>query len=279
MFDEIYNNLDAIKELNGKLVVIKYGGHAMKDESLKKAFARDISVIKSLGVLPVIIHGGGPEITLMLEKLGIKSEFYKGLRITDKDTMKVVEMVLHGVVNRELVTLINNEGELAVGMSGRDASTVEAEKKIIEDVDLGFVGEVSCVNTWLLWNLLEEGYIPVISSIGEGEDGGYNVNADEFAYSIASEMDADKLLLITDVDGIYLNPKDPSTRIPLLNELEANDMIQSEKISGGMIPKVMSSISALKEGVGEVHIIKGDLENAVLKALIDPKNSGTIIVL
>ena len=222
MFDELYNNLDEIKELKDKLVVIKYGGHAMKDEELKMAFAKDISLIKSLGASPVIVHGGGPEITSMLDKLGIKSEFYKGLRITEKDAMKVVEMVLHGAVNRDLVTLINNEGEYAVGLSGRDGGIVNATKKTVDGVDLGFVGEVNCVNTWLLWTLIDEGYIPVISPIGEGENGAYNVNADEFAYSIAAAMGAEKLLLITDVDGIYLDPNDPSTRVPLLTESDAN---------------------------------------------------------
>ena len=226
MFDELYARLDDIKELKDKLVVIKYGGHAMKDEELKMAFAKDISLIKSLGASPVIVHGGGPEITSMLDKLGIKSEFYKGLRITEKDAMKVVEMVLHGTVNRELVTLINNEGEFAVGLSGRDGSIVKAIKKTVDGVDLGYVGEVNCVNTWLLWTLIDEGYIPVISPIGEGEQGGYNVNADEFAYSIAAAMGAEKLLLITDVDGIYVDPNDPSTRIHLLDESDANAMIE-----------------------------------------------------
>lgn len=265
MFDDLYNNLSDIKELKNKLVVIKYGGHAMKNEELKKTFAKDISLIKSLGATPVIVHGGGPEITSMLDKLGIKSEFYKGLRITEKDTMKVVEMVLHGVVNRELVTLINNEGEYAVGISGRDGSLVKASKKIIDDVDLGFVGDINCVNTWLLWTLIDEGYIPIVSPIGEGENGAYNVNADEFAYSIAAAMGAEKLLLITDVDGIYLDPNDPSTRIPLLNEIDANEMLQTGKISGGMIPKVLSSILALKEGVGEVHVINGKSNTSFFK--------------
>ena len=279
MFDDLYNNLSDIKELKNKLVVIKYGGHAMKNEELKKAFAKDISLIKSLGATPVIVHGGGPEITSMLDKLGIKSEFYKGLRITEKDTMKVVEMVLHGVVNRELVTLINNEGEYAVGISGRDGSLVKASKKIIDDVDLGFVGDINCVNTWLLWTLIDEGYIPIVSPIGEGENGAYNVNADEFAYSIAAAMGAEKLLLITDVDGIYLDPNDPSTRIPLLNEIDANEMLQTGKISGGMIPKVLSSILALKEGVGEVHVINGKSKHVILQALINPQRCGTRIVL
>ncbi|KYC54603.1 MAG: Acetylglutamate/acetylaminoadipate kinase [Candidatus Methanofastidiosum methylothiophilum] len=279
MFDDLYNNLSDIKELKNKLVVIKYGGHAMKNEELKKAFAKDISLIKSLGATPVIVHGGGPEITSMLDKLGIKSEFYKGLRITEKDTMKVVEMILHGVVNRELVTLINNEGEYAVGISGRDGSLVKASKKIIDDVDLGFVGDINCVNTWLLWTLIDEGYIPIVSPIGEGENGAYNVNADEFAYSIAAAMGAEKLLLITDVDGIYLDPNDPSTRIPLLNEINANEMLQTGKISGGMIPKVLSSILALKEGVGEVHVINGKSKHVILQALINPQSCGTRIVL
>ena len=279
MFDDIYNNLENIKEMKDKVVVIKYGGHAMKDEELKKGFAKDISVIKSLGASPVIVHGGGPEITSMLDKLGIKSEFYKGLRITEKDAVKVVEMVLHGSVNRELVSLINNEGENAVGLSGRDGSIVKVDKKIVDGVDLGFVGDICSVNTWLLWTLLDEGYTPVISPIGEGEDGGYNVNADEFAYSIAAAMGAEKLLLITDVDGIFLDPNDPSTRVPLLNESDANEMIDSGKISGGMIPKVTSSISALKDGVGEVHIINGKIKHIILQAFIDSESCGTRIVL
>jgi acetylglutamate kinase len=279
MFDDLYKNLDSIKELKDKVVVIKYGGHAMKDDDLKKSFAKDISLIKSLGVLPVVVHGGGPEITLMLDKLGIKSEFYKGLRITEKDAVKVVEMVLHGAVNRELVSLINNEGEHAVGLSGRDGSIVKADKKIVDGVDLGFVGEICSVNTWLLWSLIDDGYIPVISPIGEGEGGGYNVNADEFAYSIAAAMGAEKLLLITDVDGIFLDPNDPSTRVPLLNEPDANSMIQSGKISGGMIPKVLSSISALKDGVGEVHIINGKVNHIVVQALIEAESCGTRITL
>jgi acetylglutamate kinase len=279
MFDDIYNNLENIKEMKDKVVVIKYGGHAMKDEELKKGFAKDISVIKSLGASPVIVHGGGPEITSMLDKLGIKSEFYKGLRITEKEAVKVVEMVLHGSVNRELVSLINNEGENAVGLSGRDGSIVKVDKKTVDGVDLGFVGDICSVNTWLLWTLLDEGYTPVISPIGEGEDGGYNVNADEFAYSIAAAMGAEKLLLITDVDGIFLDPNDPSTRIPLLTESDANEMIDSGKISGGMIPKVTSSISALKDGVGEVHIINGKVKHIILQALIDSESCGTRIVL
>lgn len=279
MFDELYDNLGNIKEMKDKVIVIKYGGHAMKDEELKKAFAKDISLIKSLGASPVIVHGGGPEITSMLEKLGIKSEFYKGLRITEKDAVKVVEMVLHGSVNRELVSLINKEGEHAVGLSGRDGGIVKTDKKIVDGVDLGFVGDICSVNTWLLWTLIDEGYIPVISPIGEGEDGGYNVNADEFAYSIAAAMGAEKLLLITDVDGIFLDPNDSSTRVPLLNESDANSMIDTGKISGGMIPKVTSSIAALKDGVGEVHIINGKVKHIILQALIDAESCGTRIVL
>lgn len=279
MFEELYDNLENIKEMKDKVIVVKYGGHAMKDEELKKAFAKDISLIKSLGASPVIVHGGGPEITSMLEKLNIKSEFYKGLRITEKDAVKVVEMVLHGSVNRELVSLINKEGEHAVGLSGRDGGMVKADKKIFEGVDLGFVGDICSVNTWLLWSLIDDGYIPVISPIGEGEDGGYNVNADEFAYSIAAAMGAEKLLLITDVDGIFVDSNDPSTRVPLLTESDANSMIETGKISGGMIPKVLSSISALKDGVGEVHIINGKVKHIILQALIDAESCGTRIIL
>ncbi len=279
MFEELYDNLENIKEMKDKVIVVKYGGHAMKDEELKKAFAKDISLIKSLGASPVIVHGGGPEITSMLEKLNIKSEFYKGLRITEKDAVKVVEMVLHGSVNRELVSLINKEGEHAVGLSGRDGGMVKADKKIVEGVDLGFVGDICSVNTWLLWSLIDDGYIPVISPIGEGEDGGYNVNADEFAYSIAAAMGAEKLLLITDVDGIFVDSNDPSTRVPLLTESDANSMIETGKISGGMIPKVLSSISALKDGVGEVHIINGKVKHIILQALIDAESCGTRIIL
>ncbi|NMC60522.1 MAG: acetylglutamate kinase [Candidatus Methanofastidiosa archaeon] len=279
MFEELYDNLENIKEMKDKVIVVKYGGHAMKDEELKKAFAKDISLIKSLGASPVIVHGGGPEITSMLEKLNIKSEFYKGLRITEKDAVKVVEMVLHGSVNRELVSLINKEGEHAVGLSGRDGGMVKADKKIVDGVDLGFVGDICSVNTWLLWSLIDDGYIPVISPIGEGEDGGYNVNADEFAYSIAAAMGAEKLLLITDVDGIFVDSNDPSTRVPLLTESDANSMIETGKISGGMIPKVLSSISALKDGVGEVHIINGKVKHIILQALIDAESCGTRIIL
>ncbi|WP_417768427.1 acetylglutamate kinase [Stappia sp.] len=268
-----------------QVVVVKYGGHAMGDPALGNAFARDITLLRLAGVLPVVVHGGGPQIGSMLDRLGIKSEFRNGLRVTDKATVEIVEMVLAGSINKEIVHLINAEGGKAVGLCGKDGNMVTAEKlqrrvrdpnSAIEKVlDLGFVGEPAAVNPTVLRLVMKEELIPVVAPVAPGADGEtYNINADTFAGAIAGALDAKRLLFLTDVPGVLdANGK-------LIKELtvsQARALIEDGTISGGMIPKVETCIEALERGVEGVVILNGKVPHAVLLELFTDQGAGTLL--
>jgi acetylglutamate kinase len=270
---------------DGRVVVVKYGGHAMGDPELAKAFARDITLLETSGVKPVVVHGGGPQIGEMLERLGIKSEFRGGLRVTDKPTVEVVEMVLAGSINKEIVMAINAAGGKAVGLSGKDGNMVFAEKatRTIKDpasniekvVDLGFVGEPKRVNRAVIDMVLGAELIPVIAPVAPGDDGHtYNVNADTFAGAIAGALGAARLLFLTDVPGVL----DKNGKlIKEMTAAKARELIADGTISGGMIPKVETCIAALDRGVEGVVILNGKTPHAVLLELFTDHGAGTLI--
>lgn len=277
--------LPYIRKFYGKTIVIKYGGHAMVDEDLKNNFARDIVLLKYVGINPIIVHGGGPQIGDMLKKLNIQSTFVSGMRVTDKETMNVVEMVLVGLVNKNIISLINRNGGKAIGLSGKDGNLILAEKLFIEEdsfyktpeiIDLGHVGKVKSVNSDVL-NLISKDYIPVIAPVGIGEDSEpYNINADLVAGAIASAVGAEKLILLTDVKGVL--DKDGNL-ISSLSVSEIEDLKNNNIIYGGMLPKMDSVKSALLGGVQKVHIIDGRILHSVLLEIFTDKGIGTQIVL
>ncbi len=282
----LIESLPYIREFYNKTVVIKYGGHAMVDEELKKSFALDIILMKYIGINPVIIHGGGPQINRVLDRMQITPSFVQGMRVTDGETMDVVEMVLVGKVNKEIVGLINQHGGRAVGLSGRDGDLIRARKMTIkksqaadappEIIDLGRVGEVVRVDSQILRTLDTEDFIPVIAPVGVGEDGAsYNINADLVAGAVAGELKAEKLVLLTDVAGVL--DRDGKL-IPSLSSADALKLIASGDIGGGMIPKVRCGLAALDQGVGKAHIIDGRVEHALLLELFTDQGVGTEIV-
>ncbi|MFC1837175.1 acetylglutamate kinase [Thermodesulfobacteriota bacterium] len=283
----LIESLPYIREFYNKTVVIKYGGHAMVDEELKKSFALDIILMKYIGINPVIVHGGGPQINKFLEKMQIKPSYVEGMRVTDTETMDVVEMVLVGKVNKEIVGLINEHGGKAVGLSGRDGGLIQAKKMTIQKsqaadappelIDLGRVGEVTRVNPDILQTLDKQDFIPVIAPVGVGEDNiSYNINADLVAGAVAGNLKAEKLILLTDVAGVL--DKD-SKLIPSISNQEAEKMLASGDIGGGMIPKVKCCQAALAEGVTKTHIIDGRVEHATLLEIFTRQGVGTEIVL
>ncbi len=282
----LIESLPYIRELNHKTVVIKYGGHAMVDEELKKNFALDVILLKYIGLNPVVVHGGGPQINEFLQKMQITSNYIKGMRVTDGQTMDVVEMVLVGKVNKEIVGLINHCGGKAVGLSGRDGDLVQAKKmKMLskpeaenappELIDLGRVGEVTKVNPEILNTLDAQDFIPVIAPVGVGDDGqAYNINADLVAGAIAAELDATKLILLTDVEGV----KDQQGNLlSSIRKESIEQMVTDGVISGGMIPKLRCCASALDGGVNKAHIIDGRQEHALLLEIFTHKGIGTEI--
>ncbi|HKL80874.1 MAG TPA: acetylglutamate kinase [Desulfobacter sp.] len=281
--DILIEALPYIRRFSGKTVVIKYGGHAMVDEDLKTNFSKDISLLKTIGVNPVVVHGGGPQINEVLKTMGITSTFIKGMRYTDDATMDVVEMVLGGKVNKDVVSRINLEGGRAVGLSGKDAGLILAEKMTIyhqedaskppEIIDPGMVGDVSSINPEIIHTLSAQGFIPIIAPVGMGSKGEtYNINADVVAARIASALNAERLILVTDVDGVLDSDK---ALISSVNEPQAREMIRDNRISGGMIPKVECGLSALNAGVKKAHIINGKIAHAVLLELFTDSGIGT----
>jgi acetylglutamate kinase len=278
--------LPYIRRFNGATIVVKYGGHAMVDEQLKHDFALDIILMKYVGMNPVVVHGGGPQIGDFLRRLSIESEFVDGMRVTDRQTMDVVEMVLVGKVNKEIVTLINQNGGSAVGLSGKDGSLIKARKlKYLksrgedqppEIIDMGMVGEITTVNTGILSSIMKSEFIPVIAPVGAGEEGEtYNINADLVAGAVASSLNARKLILLTDTEGVL----DKDRRlISTLKADEALTLIGEETIVGGMIPKVRCCLSALSQGVRKAHIIDGRLPHAILLEILTKVGIGTEIV-
>ncbi|NLX19881.1 MAG: acetylglutamate kinase [Desulfobulbus sp.] len=283
----LVESLPYIREFREKTVVIKYGGHAMIDETLKRNFALDVILMKYIGINPIIVHGGGPQINLFLEKMQVTPSYVQGMRVTDGETMDVVEMVLVGKVNKEIVGLINHCGGKAVGLSGRDGDLVQARKMTLhgkpaagdqppELIDLGRVGEVTKVNPEILAALDSQDFIPVIAPVGVGEDGqAFNINADLVAGAIAAEMNAVKLMLLTDVEGVK---NSSGELISTIYRDQIDDLIAAGVIKGGMIPKVNCCKSALDGGVTKAHIIDGRQEHAILLEIFTRKGIGTELV-
>lgn len=270
--------LPYIQKYYGKTIVIKYGGNAMIDEDLKRSVIKDVVLMHYVGMKPILVHGGGPEISSVMKKLGKEPTFVDGRRVTDAETMEIVEMVLAGKTNKGIVSIINNLGGRAVGLSGKDANLIVAEKAGGK-VDLGFVGKVARINPKILTDLLEHGYIPVISSVAIGSDGeSYNVNADHIAGEIAAEMTATKLIMMTDVAGIYKDFEDKSSLISELSIPDAKIMIKDKTIGSGMIPKVEACMTALAGGVERTHIIDGTTDHSLLMEIFTDTGIGTMIV-
>ena len=279
--------LPYIQQFYGKTIVIKYGGNAMINDDLKEKVMQDIALMKYVGIRPVIIHGGGPDITGFLKKVGKESDFVAGLRVTDEETIEIAEMVLDGKVNSEIVNLLNRRGVRAVGLSGKDAGLIKARKKLAtvyegEDtkkVDIGYVGEVERVDTGILEDLLDQGYVPIIAPIGVGDGGeSYNINADYVAAEIAGALQAEKLLLLTDIEGIYKDFNDKSSFISTLHLPEAKEYIKEGIIAGGMIPKVEACLTALEQGAGKTHIIDGRLAHSIILEIFTSRGIGTQVV-
>lgn len=269
--------LPYIQKFRGRTIVVKYGGAAMKDSSLKDKVIRDIVLLSCVGLRPVVVHGGGPEINSWLTKLGIEPQFKNGLRVTDAATMEVVEMVLVGRVNKEIVSLINRSGGLGVGICGIDGNLIKARPEGREGI--GFVGEVNNVNIQLLQSLVSSGYIPVVSSVATDETGqAYNINADTVAGELAAALGAEKLILLTDTAGILKDYKDQSTLIAKLDIQEARHLISSGVVGGGMIPKVNCCVRSLAQGVRAAHIVDGRIPHALLLEIFTDTGIGSMLV-
>ena len=281
--DVLIEALPYIKKFHDKKILIKYGGHAMVDDEAKSSTARDTVLLKYVGMKPLIVHGGGPEISRSMDKLGKEPKFIKGLRVTDEETMEIIEMVLVGKISTEIVSeLIKHDGE-AISLSGKDSSLIFAHKKgaskIDEEiVDLGLVGEVDCVNTDLLEMFIENDYIPVISPVGIDEDGNsLNLNADTAAGEVASAIDAEKLIILTDVPGVLRDPNDPDSLIQKIRISEVPKLIEEGIISGGMIPKIETCVKAIENGVKSCHIIDGRKKHSLLLEIFTTDGIGTMI--
>ena len=267
--------LPHIKRYNGKIVVIKYGGNAMIDENLKMQVMEDIALLWLIGVKVVLIHGGGPEISETMKKLGKKAEFVNGLRVTDKETVDIVQMVLAGKINKTLVSLVQMKGGHAVGLSGIDGGIIEAKMK---DEALGYVGEITKIRTQPITDLLEKNYIPVISTVASDRQGNtYNINGDTAAAFIAGALNAERLIMMTDINGVLRDKDDPSTLIRELSVEEARGLYDEGVISGGMIPKVDCCIEAINKGVSNVVIMDGRVPHAILMELLTDEGAGTMV--
>ncbi|MGI6171298.1 MAG: acetylglutamate kinase [Butyricicoccus sp.] len=271
--------LPYIQKYNGKTVVVKYGGNAMVNEELKDAVIHDIVLLSLVGVRVVVVHGGGPEINAMLKKIGKKSEFVNGLRYTDRETMDIVQMVLCGKVNKDLVTLLNHAGGRGVGLCGIDGGLFQAVRKVDEDgTDYGYVGDIKKVNPEPVIDMLDAGYIPVISTVAQGidEDTGYNINADLAASKLAVALQAEKLILLTDVRGLLLDRHDESTLLPEVKVSGVPKLIKDGVIAGGMIPKVDCCVEAVREGVRRANIQDGRVAHSILIELFSDNGVGTM---
>ena len=267
--------LPYIKRFNGKIIVIKYGGNAMIDESLKEQVMEDIALLWLIGVKVVLVHGGGPEISDLMKRLGKQAEFVDGLRVTDKETIDIVQMVLAGKVNKSLVTLLQMKGGHSVGLSGMDGGMIEAT---VKDERLGYVGNITKVRTRPITDLLEKNYIPVISTVAIDHEGNtYNINGDTAAARIAGALNAERLIMMTDVPGILTDRNDPTTLIPEITIDEAHKLYETGVISGGMIPKVDCCIEAIHEGVKNVTIMDGRIPHSILMELLTDEGSGTMV--
>ena len=267
--------LPYIKRYVGKTVVVKYGGNAMINPDLKQQVMDDIVLLWLIGVKVVLVHGGGPEITNMMDKLGKKPTFVDGLRVTDKETVDIVQMVLAGKVNKTLVTMLEKRGGKAIGLCGMDGNLIEAKMK---DEKFGYVGEVTKINIDAVTDILEKGYIPVISTLGcDAEGNAYNINADTAAAHIAGALEAERFILMTDIAGILKDKDDPSTLIPEISLAEADKLFESGVISAGMIPKVQCCVTAIKAGVKNVVIMDGRVHHSILMELLTNEGAGTLV--
>ena len=281
--DVLIEALPYIKKFHNEKILIKYGGHAMVDDEAKSSTARDTVLLKYVGMKPIIVHGGGPEISRSMDKLGKESKFIKGLRVTDEETMEIIEMVLVGKISTEIVSeLIKHDGD-AISLSGKDSSLIFAHKKEAkkideEFVDLGLVGEVDCINTDLLDMFIDNNYIPVISPVGISKDGtSLNLNADTAAGEVASAIGAEKLIILTDVPGVLRDPSDPGSLIQKIRIDEVPGLIEEGIISGGMIPKIETCVNAIEKGVTSCHIIDGRKKHSLLLEIFTTEGIGTMI--
>lgn len=273
--------LPYIRRFAGAIFVIKYGGNAMIEDNLKEGFAKDVSLLKHVGIHPVIVHGGGPQINQMLEKIGKQGEFIQGMRVTDEETMQIVEMVLGAQVNKEIVSLLNQHGGKAVGLTGRDAHCIRASKLLLETsaekaIDIGQVGQIERVDCRLIQNLIQDGYIPVIAPIGVGEQGeAFNINADVVAGRLAAELSAEKLIMMTNITGVLDKTGELLTN---LTPRKIAALIADGTLSGGMLPKISSALDAAAQGVKAVHIIDGRVLNAMLLEIFTDSGVGSMIL-
>lgn len=270
--------LPYIQRFNRKIIVIKYGGSAMVDENLKRRVIEDVTLLKLVGFKPIIVHGGGKEISSMVTRLGMEPRFVNGLRVTDEETMEVAEMVL-GKVNKSLVQLVESLGVRAIGISGKDGGLLTVEKKYANGEDVGFVGEITEVNGDILYDLLEKDFLPIVCPIGMDKDfQTYNINADDAACAIARAMKAEKLAFLTDIEGVYKDPKDPDTLISELTVSEAKNLMKEGYIGGGMLPKLQNCMDAIENGVSRVHILDGRIPHCLLLEIFTNKGIGTAIL-
>jgi len=270
--------LPYIQKFSGKKVVVKYGGSAMVDDNLRYNVIKDVALLKLVGLKPIIVHGGGKEISNWVQKIGKEPEFINGLRVTDAETMEIAEMVL-SKVNKGLVQMMQKLGLNAVGISGKDAALLRVKKKFPGGKDIGYVGEVTNVNIDIIDTLIENDFIPVIAPIGSSDDfEGYNINADDAACAIAKAIGAEKLVFLTDIEGVFIDPTDKSTLISEMNITEAKEMIENGVVGGGMLPKLTNCIDAMENGVARVHILDGRLEHCLLLEFFTQKGIGTAIL-
>jgi len=270
--------LPYIQRFNNKRVVVKYGGSAMLDDKLQNNVIKDVALLKLIGMKPIIVHGGGKEITKWLSLMGHESRFVEGLRVTDAQTMEVAEMVL-GRVNKYLVQLLEKLGVKSAGISGKDGSTLKVEKRLVNGQDIGFVGNIKHVNTDLIDTLLDKDFVPVIAPIGiDDEYQNYNINADDAACAIATAMKAEKLVFLTDIEGVYADPNDKSSLISVLTLKKADELLAGGFIGGGMLPKLKNCVDAVRNGVSRVHILDGRIPHCLLLEFFTNKGIGTAIV-
>lgn len=270
--------LPYIQRFNRKIIVVKYGGSAMVDEELKKSVIQDVTLLKLVGFKPIIVHGGGKEISKWVEKVGMEAEFVNGLRKTDAATMEIAEMVL-SKVNKSLVQLVEELGVNAVGISGKDGGMLKVEKKLSNGQDIGFVGEITDVNPKILYDLLEKDFLPIVAPIGmDNEFNSYNINADDAACAIARAVSAEKLAFLTDIEGVYKDPSDKNTLISELTVSDAKELIGNGNIGGGMLPKLNNCIDAIDNGVSRVHILDGRIAHCLLLEIFTNKGIGTAIL-
>ena len=270
--------LPYIQRFNRKIIVVKYGGSAMIDEELKKRVIEDVTLLKLVGFKPIIVHGGGKEISKWVGKVGMEPKFINGLRVTDAETMEVAEMVL-GRVNKSLVQMVESLGVRAIGISGKDGALMKVEKKYSEGQDIGFVGEVRDVNAQILYDLLEKDFLPIVCPVGLDDDfNTYNINADDAACAIAKAVKAEKLAFLTDIEGVYKDPDDPKTLISELRVHEAQKLMEDGYIGGGMLPKLQNCIDAIEAGVSRVHILDGRIPHCLLLEIFTNQGIGTAIL-